>query len=127
MGALPGRQIKPGDSVSIATTASDAGGDPLTARIDWGDGTVEDTTVNRQTGAINGTHTYVATGLYHAALIVFDGIGSTSSPFDVTVSRTPPRRRSADRSKSERARYICSNSRPSAPGRRDRELDGQLG
>ncbi len=87
VGPLPNLQGKPGDSVNITTTATDAGGDTLTARIDWGDGQAEDVTVDRETGAISRSHSYAAIGLYHAVLSVTDGTATTPSNFDVLIQK----------------------------------------
>jgi len=69
-----------GDDVAVNATYSDADNtEDHSARIDWGDGTVEDVAVNMTgpgTGDVAGQHTYAGAGTYTVEVCVTDIYGA---------------------------------------------------
>jgi uncharacterized delta-60 repeat protein len=79
------------------THAGSLTGETFTYRIDWGDGNVDSGTFPDLTGdplimgTIDGSHTYVETGMYYVAVTVTDSDGgSDTQTFLVTVNAASP-------------------------------------
>ncbi|MCB0108482.1 MAG: PKD domain-containing protein [Caldilineaceae bacterium] len=60
-----------GGAVQLVATATDPGGDPLTARVNWGDGQLEAVVV-KPDGSIQTAHTYAGSGAFPVTLILSD-------------------------------------------------------
>ncbi|MEZ4712669.1 MAG: PKD domain-containing protein [Caldilineaceae bacterium] len=67
-----------GGAVQLAATATDPGGDPLNASVNWGDGQLEAVVV-KPDGSIQAAHTYAGAGAFPVTLIVSDDEGLTVS------------------------------------------------
>jgi uncharacterized delta-60 repeat protein len=67
-------------------TFGDPGVDTHSATIDWGDGSVEDGTVNQEADTVIGSHTYADPGVYTVTVTVTDEDGASSiDTLSVTV------------------------------------------
>lgn len=71
-------QIHFGGAVQLEASTSDPGGDPLTARVDWGDNQLEEVVV-KPDGTIQAEHVYAGAGDYQVTLILSDDEGLTVS------------------------------------------------
>lgn len=70
---VPSAPVSLGNAVSVGVSATDAGNDPLTMTVDWGDG---------QSGtALN--HTYASAGVYSIVVTVTDKDGGVTSRSDL--------------------------------------------
>lgn len=85
---LPTQTISVGTAISFTASFTDAGvADTHTAVIDWGDGTVEQGTVNQSAMTIAGSHSYTNPGSYTVTLTITDDDGgSNSQTFTITVT-----------------------------------------
>lgn len=83
-----------GDSVTISADFSDPGfGDPHTATIDWGDGTVTSAAVSETAGvgSVSGDHVYADNGIYPVTVTVTDSVGNSDSfTTTATVANVAP-------------------------------------
>jgi len=84
-----------GDDVVVNATYSDADNtENHSARIDWGDGIVEDTPVNANgpgTGDVTGQHTYASAGTYTVEICVTDLYGAVGcDTATIVVNNTFP-------------------------------------
>lgn len=76
--AGPDQAVKTGTTTTLAATFADPGVlDTHTATIDWGDGTVEPSTVTQANGSgtVSGAHAYINEGLYTVKVTVKDDDG----------------------------------------------------
>jgi hypothetical protein len=92
--SIADRQSDEGESLRLTAHFADPGVlDTHTARVDWGDGTIEAAAVQEQTGAgtASGTHSYLRAGIYQGRVTVTDDGGAVAwQPFTVTVTNVAP-------------------------------------
>jgi Flp pilus assembly pilin Flp len=69
---LSADEIPFGDTVQLEATTSDPGDDPLSAVVEWGDGSSDPVTVNGD-GSLQAEHTYIQAGPFEIRLQVNDG------------------------------------------------------
>jgi FtsP/CotA-like multicopper oxidase with cupredoxin domain len=88
-----------GGTVTVTGTATDPGVDPLTATIDWGDGSpVEPIGGTFDPGPsatleLSGSHTYLdddADDIYNATICASDGTNETCEPLDIEIFNVAP-------------------------------------
>ena len=77
-----------GGAVQLEASTSDPGSDPLTARVDWGDGQLEEVVV-KPDGSIQAEHTYAGDGNYQVTLILSDDEGLTVSDSRSVLVESP--------------------------------------
>lgn len=98
-----------GGEVQLEASTSDPGGDPLTARVDWGDNQLEEVVV-KPDSSIQAAHTYAGAGTFPVTLILSDDEGPTVSDSKDVWIYTPARASKSTSSPAHRPIVSCTTS-----------------